>query len=201
MTGSIGNTANVTSNLGDPDMTNNSASQVTRVVSLPSIFGRVLAGDGQGVSGVTVALAGGQKPAVVTGSDGGYQFGELTEGVNYTVTPTKTGLAFSPASRQFNNLNSDQRADFTARCSLVAIPGSFFIATAGGTASIRITAGDSSCAWSASSNDPWIRVTTPSGSGSGIVNFTIDPASSPRQGSITIADQVIPVRQGNTIRR
>lgn len=199
--GNLFNRAEVVGDLGDPDLTNNTADQQTKVSTFPSIYGRVLTGDGKGVSGVTVSLSGGQKPAIVTGNDGAYQFSELSEGATYTVTPVKPGLVFSPVSREFGNLNSDQRADFTAQCSLIAIPGSFFLPMAGGEASIRITTGDSSCVWSTSTNDSWIRLTTPNGSGSGVVNFTVDPTTSARRGSIVIADQVITVRQGSNIRR
>jgi uncharacterized protein (TIGR03437 family) len=194
--GTLTNRASVTSDLGDADTTNNSVEQQTRVSTFPSIFGRVLAGNGQGLSGVTVTLAGSQKPAVVTGSDGAYQFAELDEGLTYTVTPAKPGFAFSPSNREFGNLSSDQRADFTAiGCSFTASPVTTAFPAIGGTGSLRITANDARCAWTARTTASWIHLMTPSGSGTSTLNFTIDSTTVARRGTIIVADQVVTVRQ------
>ncbi|MBL8190523.1 MAG: VCBS repeat-containing protein [Acidobacteria bacterium] len=192
----ISNRASVTSDLGDPNTANNSVELQTRVVTLPSIYGRVLMGTGQGVSDVTMMLAGGQKPAVVTGSDGSYQFGELTEGATYTVTPLKSGFAFSPASREFGNLSSDQRADFIAiGCSLTVAPTTSVFAATGGGGSVNVAANDSRCLWTARSNDSWIRLATPNGNGTSTVSFSVEPTTSVRRGTIVVAGQVITIRQ------
>jgi hypothetical protein len=60
-----------------------------------------------GVANATVALAGAASPPTTTsGADGSYNFGNLTNG-SYTVTPSRTGFTFTPASRvvTVNNLD------------------------------------------------------------------------------------------------
>jgi len=70
-------------------------------------------------------------------------------------------------------------------------------AASGGNASVSLTV-PAGCNWSASTNDTWINVNTPSGSGSGAVNYTVavNAVSSRRTGSITIAGQTFTVLQG-----
>ena len=70
--------------------------------------------------------------------------------------------------------------------------GSLPAGSSGG--SFSVTAG-SGCAWSASSGQSWIR-TTSSGSGNGVVLFTVDPNSgAARSGSITVGGRVYSVSQ------
>lgn len=52
--------------------------------------------DGQPIGGATVSL--GNLGSVVTDSDGNYIFENLKSGVSYTITPTKLGHTFTPAS-------------------------------------------------------------------------------------------------------
>ncbi|MFO0753453.1 MAG: matrixin family metalloprotease [Thermodesulfovibrionales bacterium] len=61
-----------------------------------TLSGKVTSG-GSGLSGVTVALSGAQSVSTATDSYGGYLFTGLSAGT-YTVTPTKTGYAFTPSS-------------------------------------------------------------------------------------------------------
>ncbi|OGS27902.1 MAG: hypothetical protein A2297_07315 [Elusimicrobia bacterium RIFOXYB2_FULL_48_7] len=61
-----------------------------------------------GISDVTVTLTSGTvNTTATTASDGSYTFSSLIS-ANYTVTPTKTGYTFTPASLAFANLSSDQ---------------------------------------------------------------------------------------------
>lgn len=85
------------------------------------ISGRVVDEKGSGVGGVTLTLSGTQFIKAETEASGAYSFKDLLMG-NYTVTPSKSGLSFNPQSRTFNDLNSDQLADFTAAASTVEIP-------------------------------------------------------------------------------
>ncbi len=78
-----------------------------------AISGRVTVGDA-GLAGVAIALAGATTGSTVTGDDGYYAFTGLTGGGNYTVTPSKAGYTFSPASATINSLQGAQVADFTA---------------------------------------------------------------------------------------
>lgn len=79
-----------------------------------TISGRVTQPDGTtGISGVTVGLSGSQINSTVTDPSGNYSFTGLLQSGNYTVTPSNTGLAFTPASLSFTNLSSDPTANFT----------------------------------------------------------------------------------------
>ena len=61
-----------------------------------SISGQVTS-NGSGLSGVAVALSGADSATAITGASGNYAFTGLANG-NYTVTPSKAGFSFSPAS-------------------------------------------------------------------------------------------------------
>ena len=86
----------------------------------------------------------------------------------------------------------------TAGCSFVVAPlaQSFSAQGGSGSATIDTTPG---CAWSVSSNVPWITVTTAtSGSGSGAFGFSVEPLSGPaRSGSISVAGAQVTVTQGS----
>jgi hypothetical protein len=86
------------------------------------ITGRVTKSDGTAVPGVTVALSGSKSATATTDANGGYTLNAPTGG-DYTVTPSKTDYTFSPASRAFSALGSDQTAAFTATPGTHAIRG------------------------------------------------------------------------------
>ncbi len=79
-----------------------------------SISGRVTNGTA-GLSGVTVRLTsptpvGFTARTTTTSSTGAYSFLNVPAGRNYTVTPTKTGYLFTPASKSLLNLSTNQTA-------------------------------------------------------------------------------------------
>ncbi|MCI0664148.1 MAG: FG-GAP-like repeat-containing protein, partial [Acidobacteria bacterium] len=191
--GTIINRANVTSGTQDINPANNSATLEANVSLLPSIYGRVTTGGGAGLSGVSVAVSEVVRPPVVTVDDGNYQFAELVQGGNYTVTPSRQGYVFNPPNRTINNLQSDQRADFGGVACIFSISSASqsFPAT-GGVGSVTITSPDPQCPWTATSNVPWIKFITASGNGSAIASFKVEPTVGSRNGTITIS--------GNTIR-
>ena len=78
-----------------------------------SITGRITR-VGASLGGVTVNLSGTVTVSTVTDANGNYQFSNLPAGGNYTVTPVLSNHVFTPSSRTFNNLNTNQVADFTA---------------------------------------------------------------------------------------
>jgi cytoskeletal protein RodZ len=61
-----------------------------------SISGQVTS-NGSGLSGATVALSGASSATAITDANGNYVFTGLDNG-SYTVTPSKTGFTFNPAS-------------------------------------------------------------------------------------------------------
>ena len=88
---------------------------VTKLGMSYVISGQVLDGSSLPVSGVDVVLSDGASlTAVTTESDGSYQFSNLREGGSFTITATKPHFTMAPPSQTFNNLSSNQTANFTA---------------------------------------------------------------------------------------
>ncbi len=83
-------------------------SQQNTEIATYTLAGRVLNASGVGVAGVTVNLSGTQSGSKVTDASGNYSFAGLPMGGNFTVTPSKAGLSFVPASKSFTNLSADQ---------------------------------------------------------------------------------------------
>src|SRR5207244_1686618 len=70
-------------------------------------------------------------------------------------------------------------------CSYTIAPSSQTFDASGGPGTVTVTAG-STCAWTASANDPWITITAgASGSGTGTVAFSVTAnAAGPRTGTV-----------------
>jgi len=82
--------------------------------ALYSISGTVRTSTGGPVAQVTMTLSGAASRTTQTDANGAYSFGDLAQG-DYTVTPSRTGWSFAPASRSYTPLTSTQTAqDFTA---------------------------------------------------------------------------------------
>ncbi|MBA3241361.1 MAG: hypothetical protein H0T60_09080, partial [Acidobacteria bacterium] len=78
-----------------------------------SISGRIQSAcceQSTGTTGITMTLGGSQSGTTQTDASGSYRFDNLAAGGNYTVTPSKTGATFTPASATFNNLTQSQTA-------------------------------------------------------------------------------------------
>ena len=85
-----------------------------------SISGNItLAGAGP-LSGVIVMLGGAVNSSAATNASGNYSFNGLATGT-YTVTPSLKGYSFNPFSQSFNNVSSNQTANFGA--SVATLPG------------------------------------------------------------------------------
>src|SRR5262249_25307361 len=191
------NRATARSDTSDANEGDNTATQETRVSTIPSIFGRVPTRAGAGLGEVAVALPEAQRPAATTASDGGYQFPELPPGANYMVTPSRPGYVFNPATRPINDLQTDQRADFQAvSCAFSIAPRNQSFAATGGSGGVTITNPDPRCPWTARSDTPWIKITSAStGNGNGIVTFSVEPTVGSRIGAITVAGATFTVSQ------
>jgi len=68
------------------------ATEQTVVSALPSIAGRITSSGGAGVTNVSMALSGSQAASTTTNGSGFYEFANLTQGGNYSVTPSRSGL-------------------------------------------------------------------------------------------------------------
>ena len=65
-------------------------------------------------AGTTVALSGGSSASTVADANGNYSFTGLANG-SYTVTPSKAGYTFSPATQPITVNGANQTANFTAQ--------------------------------------------------------------------------------------
>jgi uncharacterized repeat protein (TIGR01451 family) len=122
--GTLTNTASVAGVESDPDTANNAATAETGVVAANclgtgsgGISGRLRTSTGAAIADVTVALEGpgGCTDSATSTSAGRYQFPTLATGT-YTMTPSKAGCTFTPASRTVSTSGPDRRANFTGSC-------------------------------------------------------------------------------------
>ncbi|HKC88536.1 MAG TPA: SBBP repeat-containing protein, partial [Blastocatellia bacterium] len=193
----ITNTASVAGNERDGNQSNNQASSQVTISNQPSIYGRVTLSNNNPLPGVTLNLTGAQTANRQTNNQGFYQFSDLQSGGDYTVTPSLNNYSFEPASRSFTTLSADQEANFVAtQCSYALTPSNQTFDAAGGTGTITVMA-PPRCPWTVTPNASWIKITSgASGAGNGSVAFSVDPATAPRSGHITIADQNFAIWQG-----
>ncbi len=84
-----------------------------------------------GLGAVTVTLTGSKHDTFVTNSNGEYFFAQLITGGDYTVTPSKGDLTFTPSRRRFTDLAADQ-PDVDFRTRSASVTGRVTIGTAGG---------------------------------------------------------------------
>ncbi|HKG12984.1 MAG TPA: carboxypeptidase regulatory-like domain-containing protein, partial [Pyrinomonadaceae bacterium] len=95
------------------DLGANQAADFVGTFNTYTVSGRVTKPDGSALAGVAVALTGSQSATATTDANGGYSFANLGGGGSYTVTASKTNYTFAPPTRTFNDLSSNQTADFT----------------------------------------------------------------------------------------
>jgi hypothetical protein len=83
-------------------------------------------------------------------------------------------------------------------CSFSIEPTSVSVPAGGEAVTVSVTT-SSGCAWTATSNAPWLTVTSgASGTGSGVVQFSVaSTGGGPRSGTLTIAGQTFTVNQGS----
>ena len=141
---------------------------------------------------------------------GSYVFGDfctgeifLVENGNFSVL-LDTTLAISSfgedESGEVYVVNLNGTIDRIAQgdnCTYTISPTSASYGTAAATGSVNVTA-PAGCFWTAVSNDDWITVTTPSGSGNGTVNYSVAAYTLKRKfrtGTMTIAGNTFTVRQ------
>lgn len=126
-----------------------------------------------GVGSATVTLSGGQASSTTANASGAYSF-TVPAFKSYTVTPSKSGYTFSPASATFNNLSANQTANFTPSAGAYTISGS--VGTASATVTLSGSASQTATANSSGgysfSVGPGTYTVTPSKTG-----YTFTPAS------------------------
>jgi hypothetical protein len=78
--------------------------------------------NGNPLSGVTVTLSGSSSATTTTNTSGYYSFSFTGTG-SYTVTPSLTNYTFTPVSKSFTNISSNQTQNFTAGANTYTISG------------------------------------------------------------------------------
>ena len=115
--------------------------------------------------------------------------GSVTFAVSTTDGPSRTGT-LTIAGRQVT-VTQSQGCAFEVGQTQESIPAS------GGNGTVTVTAGDG-CAWTASSDVPWITIQSgATGSGNGTVNYFVAATNGPtRSGTLTVAGHKITINQG-----
>ncbi|MCA1591332.1 MAG: carboxypeptidase regulatory-like domain-containing protein [Acidobacteria bacterium] len=78
-----------------------------------TISGRAATPEGASIRGASVSLGGSQTRATTTDENGDYSFVNVTATGNYTVAVSRIHYSFATAVMVFNNLTSNQTANFT----------------------------------------------------------------------------------------
>ncbi|HSU17724.1 carboxypeptidase regulatory-like domain-containing protein [Longimicrobium sp.] len=87
------------------------------------IAGVVRTATGTPLAGATVTLSGSAAGTVTTDGTGQYLFANLADGGSYTVSVSRPGYTFAPASQAFNNLAADTSFDFPGSAASYTITG------------------------------------------------------------------------------
>ncbi len=181
--------ASVASEQTDPQTANNQIRVNTLVSNKATIAGRVTDSQGQALSNVTINVTGSASSSRTTDAQGNYLFDELASGGNYTVTPASVGYWFDPASRIYPEFSTDQTANFVAiTCQYSVSPTTLNIPSGGGNASVAVTT-TARCPWTATSQSPWITITTAGTGniGNGQLQISVASTAEARTGRIVIA--------------
>ena len=123
-------------------------------------------------AGATVVLSGASSATTAADSNGTYSFTGLANG-SYTVTPTKSGVSFSPSNQPVSINGANQSAiNFTAQTTVTfAISGSITLASLGAGATVAL-GGTSSATTTADSNGNYSFTSLANGS------YTVTPSKS-----------------------
>jgi hypothetical protein len=122
-------TFNPTSRQFNNLITDETAADFVATLNTHAISGHIVDSANAPLAGVTVSLTGGQTSSTTTNASGDYSFANLPAGATYTVTPTLANYTFTPASRTFSDLGSDQTANFTGTLNNYTISGHVSVGT------------------------------------------------------------------------
>ena len=131
-------------------------------------------------------------------TDGGANFNDIpgatSTTLSFTTSATQSGNKFRAVFANSCNTATTNAATLTVNGFALSAPSQTF-PSAGGNGSVDVITGNT-CSWTAASNDSFVHVTTGGGgTGNGTVNFTVDPSSGSRTGTMTIARQTFTVNQ------
>ena len=106
--------------------------------------------------------------------------------------PTSRGTAITVEDQRLQISQQGRPCGFRLSSTLETVEAT------GGERSVQVTTTSAQCAWTATSDVPWITIVSGrQGDDSGPVTFRVDPLSGPqRTGTLTIAGQAVQVQQG-----
>lgn len=167
-----------------------------------TISGAVKQSNGIGIPGVTLNFTPG--PGTATTDDNGDYSKLVLSGWSGTVTPSKADYTFSPTSRTYSDIRTDQPnqdyIDYSAGGALPVIslsPAQLNFATdasgnASGAQSFLVSnSGAGTLNWTISPDQTWITASPLSGTDSGYVTVSVDPSGKSAgtyNGTITVSD-------------
>lgn len=104
-----------------------------------SITGHIADENGIALSDVTVDLSGSQDGSTTTNESGDFAFPNLPAGGEYEVTPSQAGYSWEPQSRTFDDLSSDEIANFTGTLAVIEFSSaSLSVSEGAGTATLTV---------------------------------------------------------------
>jgi hypothetical protein len=121
-------------------------------------------------------------------------------GLSATTTYSYTVSAVDNANNQSAQSGGLNVTTLACACGYSISPTSVSFSSSGGSGTVNVTTGPI-CAWTATSNVPWITITSAtSGTTSGAVNYQVAPNTSVNTltGTLTIAGQTLTVSQSGT---
>jgi hypothetical protein len=160
-----------------PNLGSNQTANFSVVSRNYKIKGQVTLPSGAGLNDVTISLRfqnANTVTTVLTDASGAYAFDGVGEGGPYTVEAQKAGYSFTPQNYVYNNLSSDQTANFSASVVTHSIGG--VITTSTGTplggVTVSLTGSATSSTTTGSSGQYSFPNLTPGG------NYTVTPSMS-----------------------
>ncbi|HKR58498.1 MAG TPA: FG-GAP-like repeat-containing protein, partial [Pyrinomonadaceae bacterium] len=162
---------------GKPDIiskgqTTNSVGVLVNQTGPYNITGTVRDSNSVPLSGVTVRLTGGTPVVVNTDATGTFAFNDLTAGLTYTVTPTKTNYTFAPLNQTFANLSSNMSVDFVGTLNTYSISGTVRDISTNEMAGVTMTLSGSMSGTMVTGSDGRYSFTNLPGGG----NYTVTPS-------------------------
>jgi len=106
--------------------------------NLPRISGVVLNNNGNPMSGVALNLTGTESQVTQTGSDGAFNFVNLTMNGNYNVSPKQVGYLFTEYNQDFVNLTDEQTVVFEGTAANFQISGQVLDTNGNGMSNVTV---------------------------------------------------------------
>ncbi len=113
---------------------NVSGDQTQDFVGMPdyvTVSGTVETSSGTPMSGVGLTFSGSDGTVTTTTDASGNYSRQVSYGWSGTVTPSKTGYTFSPASKTFSNVTDDKTQDFVGTVPVITVSGTVYQNEAG----------------------------------------------------------------------